>query len=187
MAAWILIALNTPIWTTLVRAIILRCPASAKVIQSRWTAKVGRISIVLILLANSYVSALAQSPTIVEGIPVRWLEYGSPQFSSLYWNDSQLPDGSHGEVWMFEAQAGDYIKIVMRPVSFDAFLVLRFGEPGGEIIAVDDDSYAGTDALIFVQLPSTGSYFITATAADGPRRLGDYWIRVEVLDPEARR
>jgi hypothetical protein len=178
---------NAPIWNIQAHAIMLRDLVATQPFRSRWRTTVGLVSLITILWTSSPVSALAQSPTETEGIPIRWLEYGSYQFSSLYWNASELADGSHGEVWTFDGRSGDYVKIIMHPASFDALLVLRFGEPSGEIIALDDDSYAGTDALILVQLPSTGPYFITAATADGPRRAGDYWIGVEVLDPAARR
>src|SRR2546430_73130 len=123
MAAWVSIMSNALIWITLVHAIILKHLVCMKAIRSRWRTKIGMASIAMIMLTNSQASALGQSPTMIESIPVRWLEYGSSQFSSLYWNDSELPDGSHGEVWMFEGQADDHVKIIMRAASFDAFLV----------------------------------------------------------------
>jgi len=187
MAARVSTIGHAPIWNLLVHAIMLGRLTSTQAFRSRWRTTVGLVSLMTILWTSSPVSALSQSTTETEGIPIRWLEYGSYEFSSLYWNTSELADGSHGEVWTFDGRADDYVKIIMHPTSFDAFLVLRFGEPWGEIVALDDDSYAGTDALILVQLPSTGPYFITAATADGPRRVGDYWIGVEVLDPEARR
>ena len=83
---------------------------------------------------------------------------------------------------MFDGQAGDRVEIIMRATSFDAYLILWFGTPFGEVIAVDDDSYAGTDALIAIQLPYTGPYVIAAAAANGPEHSGGYRISVKLLE-----
>ena len=65
---------------------------------------------------------------------------------------------------------------------FDALLVLRYAAPVGDYIAVDDDSFGGTAAMIRKRLPETGAYFITATAAGGGPRAGEYWLRLRQID-----
>jgi hypothetical protein len=115
----------------------------------------------------------------VNGTPVHPAQYGYIYNSSLTAGDVRLQDGSRGELWMFEGLAGECAAIIMNSTEFDAYLVLRAGAPFGESVAEDDDSGGGTDALIRVRLPRTGTYLVTATTFGEGQALGRYSLDVD--------
>jgi hypothetical protein len=68
------------------------------------------------------------------------------------------------DVWSFNGTSGGTANIILQSSFFDAFLELRDENWG--LIASDDNSFGGTDALInILNLPYTGEYFIVATSA----------------------
>jgi hypothetical protein len=112
----------------------------------------------------------------VDGVPVYVAQYGWTYNSSLTTTSTLLQDGSRGELWMFEGVADECTEIIMRSTEVDAYLFLRQNVPFGEIVAEDDDSGGGADALIRVRLPATDTYFITTTAATPDQMLGHYTL-----------
>lgn len=69
------------------------------------------------------------------------------------------PGRSH--TWSFEGKAGQIINISMSSANFDTFLELRDAQ--GAILAENDDSPGGSDALInLLALPADGAYTIIA-------------------------
>jgi hypothetical protein len=137
-----------------------------------------------LLLALYATGAFAQAPATItfDGYLVHPIQYGELYYSAVLRDAPPLPDGSHGEMWLFEGAAGDCAEIAMRAAVLDALLVLRYAAPLGDYIAVDDDSFGGSAAIIRKRLPETGPYFITATAAGGGPRAGEYWLRLRQLD-----
>jgi hypothetical protein len=115
----------------------------------------------------------------VEGVPVYVAQYGWTYNSSLTTTSTPLQDGGRGELWMFEGLADECSEIIMRSSELDSYLVLRQNVPFGEIIAEDDDSGGGADALIRVRLPATDTYFITATSATSGQELGPYTLDLD--------
>ncbi|WP_204140408.1 tetratricopeptide repeat protein [Halomicronema sp. CCY15110] len=71
-------------------------------------------------------------------------------------------DGSYFNVYTFEGQAGETVSIEMLSEAFDTYLLLR--GPEGQVIAQDDDGYGGTNSLIVVTLPATGTYRVIANS-----------------------
>jgi hypothetical protein len=115
----------------------------------------------------------------VQGVPVHPVQYGFIYTSSLTTTDVLLQDGSRGELWMFEGTAGQCTEIIMKSSEFDAYLVLRQNAPFGAIVAEDDDSGGGTDALIRMRLPATDSYFVTASSYSSGQVLGRYTLDLD--------
>jgi len=77
--------------------------------------------------------------------------------------DPVLPsDSSHYKLFTFYGTAGQTVEIRLVSSDFDAYVYLR--DQNGQIIAQDDDSGGGLNALIFCPLPRTGTYQILANA-----------------------
>ena len=57
--------------------------------------------------------------------------------------------------------------------------MLRQGAPFGAEVAKDDDSGGGTDVLIRLRLPNTGTYFVTATTFGEGQALGRYTLDLD--------
>jgi hypothetical protein len=131
-----------------------------------------------LLLGAPILDAHAQGAPVTtvdaQGVPVHPVQYGFIYNSSLTTTDVLLQDGSRGELWMFDGVAGQCTAIIMKSSEFDAYLVLRQSAPFGAIVAEDDDSAGGTDALIRVSLPATDTYFITASSYSSGQVLGRY-------------
>jgi CHAT domain-containing protein/tetratricopeptide (TPR) repeat protein len=75
-------------------------------------------------------------------------------------NSPTLPDGSHYQEHTFEGKAGDQIVIELSSEEFDTYLILK--KPDGEVIAENDDGISGTDSVVIITLPTTGTYTILA-------------------------
>jgi len=82
-------------------------------------------------------------------------------------------DGSYYATHSFEGTAGETLAIQLTSDDFNAFLGLL--NPSGERIAADDDGAGGTNSLIVITLPTTGTYTIVAnTYAAG--EVGEYQV-----------
>jgi hypothetical protein len=53
--------------------------------------------------------------------------------------------------------------------------------PSGDVLAMDDDSLTGRDALISLQLPQTGTYVVIASGALDT--IGGYGLGLNIYDP----
>ncbi len=81
-----------------------------------------------------------------------------------------------GDLWSMPAQSGTVISIAMNATSGTLDPFLRLFAPDGTLIASDDDSGGGHNALISgVNLPATGIYLIQAS---GKGHAGDYLLAV---------
>lgn len=115
----------------------------------------------------------------VDGVAVRPVQYDNIYTSALTTSSTALRDGSRGELWMFEGRAGECVAIAMDSPVFDARIILRQGEPFGTLVAQVEEG-DDADASIRVVLPSTTTYYITATAAAGASpNLGAYELDLE--------
>lgn len=100
---------------------------------------------------------------------------GLPQVSEIQADqtiDAVLSPGV-SDRWAFTGSAGEFVRISMTSVEFDTYLELL--DPTGQQIAYDDDSGDGFDALLEVELPTSGVYTILArsysNSASGAYRL----------------
>jgi|GEM_PF-3477767 hypothetical protein len=86
------------------------------------------------------------------------------------------PDYFH-DLYEFEGAAGDVLTVSMSGSDGDSFLVLL--DPNGELVAFDDDSGGGFDALLTgVELGMDGTYSIVATSF-GPAEFFEYELTVQ--------
>ncbi len=100
--------------------------------------------------------------TINFGQTVRRTLDGSCVYSN---NENRFVD-----VYRFNGSAGQQVTITHSSTAFDAYLYLYMP---GTLLAEDDDSAGGTNARIVYTLPSSGTYFIDATAFSD-NATGDY-------------
>ncbi|MCZ7546698.1 MAG: PPC domain-containing protein [Anaerolineae bacterium] len=79
--------------------------------------------------------------------------------------EGMLPAGAT-EAWTFAGEAGDVVSLALATAAFDAYLSV-YG-PDGALLAFDDDSGPGTNALVHeVALPAGGVYSVEVRAAAG--------------------
>ncbi|MEB3164920.1 MAG: tetratricopeptide repeat protein, partial [Prochlorothrix sp.] len=67
-----------------------------------------------------------------------------------------LEDGSYYEIYRFEGQAGEKLRIDLLSEEFDAYLMLL--DPKGNKIGENDDGGEGNNARLVLELPETGEY-----------------------------
>jgi hypothetical protein len=88
-----------------------------------------------------------------------------------------LQTGDAQDLWALAGQAGAVITIRMDATAGEIDPSLRLFAPDGSLVAGDEDSGGGRNALIAgVRLPVTGTYLIRAA---GSGRIGDYVLSAE--------
>jgi hypothetical protein len=139
-----------------------------------------------VLMAIPTASAFAETstPAVIQedGKSVTLARFGTRYTSSLSHANSvneRLTDGSRGEAFRFEGGRGDCVQITMRSSEFDAYLELVSAPFGGNLLASDDDSAGGRNALIRYTLPSSGRYYITASSFGRGEALGRFELDLE--------
>lgn len=136
--------------------------------RSSVPALVVTVSFLLVSSLGISKSALAQRSAILN------------ERGTLQNGDQVSGDGSLYDVYSFEGQAGQTVRILMESSEFDTYLVLV--SPAGEVIATNDDITANnTNSEIQITLPQTGTYGIAANAYDSSDR-GNYTLLVTDTD-----
>jgi hypothetical protein len=77
--------------------------------------------------------------------------------------EGELNDVQQAIQYIFDAEAGDEITLLMQTTSGNLNASLSLATFEGDVVASDDDGGGGTDALIQVTLQEAGSYVVTAT------------------------
>ena len=106
-------------------------------------------------------------------VPGGELVAGQAVDSRLSSFDQVAGDGSYREVWAYRARAGQRVIVTMLSEDVDAYLLVV--QPDGNVIASDDDSAGGTNALVEFEAPAAGDYLIVATTFS-PGEEGSYQI-----------
>ncbi|NJL93219.1 MAG: hypothetical protein HC915_05560 [Anaerolineae bacterium] len=100
---------------------------------------------------------------------------------------ARFEDGVVMQLFAFDASAGDGVAVEMRAEedAVDPFLILL--SPGGEVIAVDDDSGEDLNARIETRLDEDGVYLVLASTFRGVTLAedteGDYSLEVQGNTP----
>lgn len=97
-----------------------------------------------------------------------------------------ITNDSFMHLYDFEGQAGEEITITMEGSGgLDAYLGLF--DPAGEVIAEDDDSLGGVNAVITITLPQSGTYMVAATRSniDEGVTAGPYTLAISSGELEA--
>jgi hypothetical protein len=84
-------------------------------------------------------------------------------------------DGTYGDGFLYNGEAGEKLKITLRSTQFDSWLVVD--EPNGPYRETNDDGGGGNDSQMIVTLPRSGPYLIVAnTVSKGTT--GSYTLSV---------
>lgn len=127
---------------------------------------------------------MAQSIEVDPHPDVVWLEWegdteltaGETVWSLLGPWSEQYDDGTYMEQYVYRGRKGENLTVRLHSPDFDAYLFLFTEE--FDLLAHDDDSGGGTDALITYQLPRDGNYIIVVnTVFEGEE--GRYALTVE--------
>jgi hypothetical protein len=103
------------------------------------------------------------------------IELGESLTSTLSTTDCRLGDGSFTDLWSLDLSSAADVRITMSSTAVDAYLGL-VDLTTGQIVAEDDDSGGGTDALIEISL-GAGAYLILANSFDADET-GTYTLAV---------
>ncbi|UCF10054.1 MAG: PPC domain-containing protein, partial [Candidatus Bipolaricaulota bacterium] len=90
-------------------------------------------------------------------------------------SDPMWDDGTYYDLVAFDGRLGDELEILLMSEAFDAYLEL-YG-PDGAVLGRDDDSGAGSDALLHVTLPADGRYTVFVNSYFGGEQ-GEYVLRI---------
>jgi len=94
-------------------------------------------------------------------------------------SDPQGDDESFFDYWTYQGRAGERLKITMSSEAFDTYVTIGTlqGNNYNEISS-NDDGPEGTNSLLEVTLPSSGTFVIRAKALSGESS-GEYKLKVE--------
>ena len=99
------------------------------------------------------------------------LEPGIPVTGALTPEDPTLTDGSYYDAYSFFGHMHELVRFHLASSELDVYLLVVDSE--GQVLAEDDDSGGGTDAMIEVEIPSDGTYYVLATTFF-PESTGEY-------------
>lgn len=77
-------------------------------------------------------------------------------------DDARLDDGTYYDLYYLEGYQGETVYLRLTSPDFDAYLML--GDDQGRLLATDDDSGGGTDALLVYTLPADGRYQVVVNS-----------------------
>ena len=95
------------------------------------------------------------------------------QYDALLEGDNDLGDGSLYDEWLYAASAGEELEVLLRSDDFDTYLMVTKDYGGYDLLAEDDDSGGGLNAMVTVRFPESGVYAIIANSY-GPGETGSY-------------
>ena len=95
-------------------------------------------------------------------------------------NTDPLLNGAYYKVTTFSANAGDTIRSRLWSADFDAVVCVR--DANGTILASDDNSGGGSNALLTYLIPSTGTWTIIVTSHT-PLATGNFVLEVDKANP----
>jgi hypothetical protein len=104
---------------------------------------------------------------------------GQNVISDLSSSDPTLGDGSHFDLWRFQAEAHHVYLVTLRSPSFDAFLAVgSSARDGCSGCRTNDDGGGGTDAAVRFTPDAPGAYEVRANSY-GAGETGEYNITLE--------
>ena len=114
----------------------------------------------------------AATPSVIKGTSTvnKTIGVGDSRLGTLKTPDAQ-------DIWSFNGQVGATITIQMKGQSAAIDPMLRFYAPDGSLVASDDNSAGGRDAMISgIHLSTAGNYLIQAS---GNSHAGDYVLTIQ--------
>lgn len=150
-------------------------------------SRLGTLAVALIVglaLAVPAAQVSAQGLRAIQenGMLVTPAQIGKSYYSHLTVKNPdamQLQNGTLIEAWKIEGARGHCVQVTMRSDAFDSLLELYAVHPTtGEmdLLERNDDGAEGLDARLQGRLPTSGTYYVVATAADGEDPNGKYTL-----------
>jgi len=107
------------------------------------------------------------------------IEPNSEMSGALDDSDPVTEDGSFYDYWTYQGRSGERLKITMTSDDFDTYVSIGTVQNGSfNEISSNDDGPEGTNSVLEVTLPSSGTFTIRAKALSGENS-GDYKLKVE--------
>lgn len=104
-----------------------------------------------------------EEPLDPSDIPiVQFIEVGETATGQLFFGDAPVFDGRRGQVWGFEATAGQTVTIDLESDDFDTYLYVT--GPGMEEPTSDDDGGDDMNSRLVLTFPETGTYRIVPSS-----------------------
>lgn len=130
---------------------------------------------------GAYTLTLGETPAAPPAPRPQAVRAGQTVSGTLSRTDAQASDESYYDAWVYEARAGERLRITLRSKDFDAFLALGKGlGESFESTETDDDGAGGTDAQLEVTLTRAGTYVIRANTLSA-NETGAYTLTVTRL------
>jgi len=125
----------------------------------------------------SFGTVTSAAGEITEG---RDLPFDREVTSDLHAGLPTFPDGSYYEVWNFQGEQGQRIRLRMRSDAFDTYLMLGRMADGRlvRLVVNDDQGPFNLDSRIDLTLPADGEYVVHATSLRGGAQ-GAYSITLQ--------
>lgn len=118
-----------------------------------------------------------RSETIYRPIP---LQVGTSIQDSLSEKDIPTGKGSFARDYLIELEQGDQVAIDLLSERFDTVVTLM--TPNGTTVGENDDGPdGGTNSLLFMRIPQTGSYVVRVQAF-GQAKGGDFTLKLTLLE-----
>jgi hypothetical protein len=127
--------------------------------------------VVAIMAASCVTAAAAQEDP---GSPLT-IDFGETVTQSLEAADDTLVDGSSYKMYLFIAEEGDSITIMLKSIDFNAHLFLS--DSMDTILETDDDSGGDCNAHLSTVIPTSGTYAVYATSTY-PGRAGQFELEL---------
>ncbi|HZS06001.1 MAG TPA: DUF4394 domain-containing protein [Blastocatellia bacterium] len=136
---------------------------------------------IVVTSAESNPDATGQYSLLLRTGVIQPISYSATPISgTITLTDLQTSAGDFLDAYSFTAAANDTVQIAMSSSAFDAFVILDANN--GDLVAFDDNTGGGTNALLTTTLKQAGTYIIIATPF-APGRTGAYTLTVNKLGP----
>jgi hypothetical protein len=127
-------------------------------------------------MASAPARAIAARPATIVAI-------GSEIEGELAEGDDPFGAGELSDVYEFEGEAGQAIRLELRSEEFDTYMALL--TPTDEVIQNDDYDGQTSLSVVGLVLPESGTYRVVATSYDAGE-MGRYSLAVAAVDPARR-
>ncbi|MEZ0471251.1 PPC domain-containing protein [Luteimonas salinilitoris] len=132
------------------------------------------------LFSLALLTALAAAPAFAADklTPGRAIE------GALQASDRSSDSGGRSHDYALDLDAGQLVAISAKSEDFDTVLIL-FGPDGDRVAENDDKEGGGTDSLLVVSAPATGTYTVRLNSLPmGEGHTGDYSLRALVVSDD---
>ena len=133
---------------------------------------------------GDYLLTIEQSPerssTTISSAAPQQIIVDSNAAGQLEAGDAALSDGEYSDVYSFDAQAGQAVRIELSSSEFDTYLAVM--TPSDDVFQNDDFEGSTSRSVVEFVVPETGNFRIVATSYESGET-GDYALSIASVDP----